>query len=100
MAKKSAKKKASRKNTAKKKAGAKKTRSKMTSRKVNAKKTTIRKKRVAVKKPPEQQSTEGVLAKMKNVLEETTAKLKTLLPGESANKEADKPSGESDKVDS
>jgi len=37
---------------------------------------------------------------MKNVLEETTEKLKTLLPGENANKETDKPTGESEKVDS
>ena len=90
MAKKAAKKKA-----AKKKTGSKKTRSRITSKKMGAKKTTAKKKRVIVKKPPQEQPQEGVLAKMKNVLEETTEKLKTLLPGENAAKEPDRPTGES-----
>jgi len=84
-------KKTARKTMAKKRARPKKTSTKKTS----AKKTPAKRKKVTPKKPPQQQPQEGVLAKMKNVLDDTTAKLKTLLPGESTSQETDRPKSES-----
>jgi hypothetical protein len=91
-------KKTARKTMAKKRARPKKTSSRKTSaKKTAAKKTMAKRKRVIRRKPPQQRPQEGVMAKMKNVLEDTTAKLKTLLPGESTSQEADQPKSESEK---
>ena len=89
-------KKTARKIMAKNRARPKKTSTKKTSaKKTSAKKTPAKRKKVTPKKPPQQQPQEGVIAKMKNVLDDTTAKLKTLLPGESTSQETDRPKSES-----
>jgi hypothetical protein len=70
---------------------------KTASKKTSSKKTRIQKRRPAVKKtavtkPAEE---ETILSKIKNVVDDTAAKIKTLLPtGTTTNKESDQPKTE------